>query len=207
MRVLKSAGQALILVGIALFLISSIPFTRTDEVINTSFTISPGDSFGPYDEGTVYHTRVLVRSILKIEIVTRGGGIYMTAGGQNVQDLKDLFIEGRRSFRIEHANDQYTFTFDNKEMSDSTVEFALTEVWTGSLSPLIWVLGQAGLLLMVPIGSVIIVYNHYAHNARSFFLIDGVDPIGSRVRRRPGEFCQVLSVPTPRYIQVNLCLI
>ena len=164
MRVLKSVGLALILIGIALFLISSIPITRTDEVINTSFTISPGDSFGPYDEGTYYHTRVLVGSILKIEIVTEGRGIYMTAGGQNVQDLKDLFIEDGKSFRIEPADDQYTFTFDNKGMSDCTVEFALTEVWTGSLSPLIWVLGQAGLLLMVPIGSGIIVFIHYANN-------------------------------------------
>jgi len=163
LRVLKSAGLALILIGIALFLISSIPITRTDEVINTSFTINPGDSFGPYDEGTYYHTRVLVRSILKIEIVTEGGGIYMTAGGQNVQDLKNFYVEGGKSFRIAPANDQYTFTFDNKGMSDCTVEFALTEVWIGSLSPLIWVLGQAGLLLMVPIGSVIIMYNHYAH--------------------------------------------
>ena len=163
MRVLKSAGLALILIGIALFLISSIPFTRTDEVINTSFTINPGDSFGPYDEVTYYHTRVLVRSILKIEIVTEGGGIYMTAGGQNVQDLKNFYIEGGKRFTIEPANDQYTFTFDNKGMLDCTVEFALTEIWTGSLSPLIWVLGQAGLLLMVPIGSVVIVYNHFAH--------------------------------------------
>lgn len=110
-------------------------------------------------------TRVLVRSILKIEIVTEGGGIYLTAGGQNVQDLKDFYIEGGKSFTIAPANDQYTFTFDNKVMSDCTVEFVLTEVWVGSLSPLIWVLGQAGLLLMVPIGSVIIVYNHYAARA------------------------------------------
>ena len=169
MRVLKSAGLALILIGIALFLSSSIPITRTDEVINTSFTISPGDSFGPYDEGTYYHTRVLVNSILKIEIVTEGGGIYLTAGGQNVQDLKDFYIEGEKSFTIAPANDQYTFTFDNRGISDCTVELVLTEVWIGSLSPLILVLGQAGLFLMVPIGSGIIAYNHYAHNARRFY--------------------------------------
>ncbi len=162
MRVLKSAGLALILIGIALFIISSIPSTRTEEVINTSFSISPGDSFGPYDEGTYYHTKVLVRSILKIRIFTEGGGIYLTAGGQNVQTLKDFYIESEKSLTIEPADDQYTFTFDNKGMLDCTVEFALTEVWTGSLSPLIWVLGQAGLFLMVPIDSGIIVYNHYA---------------------------------------------
>ncbi len=167
MRVLKSAGLALISVGIALFLISSIPITRTDEVINTSFTISPGDSFGPYDEGTYYHTRVVVGSSLKFELVTEGRGIYLTAGGQNVQDLKDLFIEDGKSFRIEPADDQYTFTFDNKGMSDCTVEFVLIEVWTGSLSPLIWVFGQAGLLVMVPIGSGIIAYNHYTTRVSS----------------------------------------
>ena len=93
----------------------------------------------------------------------------MIARGQNIQDLKNLYIEGEKSFTIEPADDQYTFTFDNKGMSDCTVEFVLKEVWTGSLSPLIWVLGQAGLLLMVPIGSGIIAYNHYAHNARSFY--------------------------------------
>ena len=93
----------------------------------------------------------------------------MTAGGQNVQDLKDFYIEGEKSFTIAPAIDQYTFTFDNKGISDCTVEFVLTEVWIGSSSPLIWVLGQAGLFLMVPIGSGIIVYNHYAHNARSFY--------------------------------------
>ena len=167
LRILKLAGFALILVGIALFLISSIPITRTDEVINTSFTISPGDSFGPYDEGTYYHTRVLVRSILKITIVTEGGRIYMTVGGQNVQDLKNFYIEGGKSFTIAPASDQYTFIFDNKGMSDCTVEFVLKEVWTGSLSPLVWVLGQAGLLVMVPIGSGIIAYNHYAARVSS----------------------------------------
>jgi hypothetical protein len=87
LRVLKSAGLTLILIGIALFLISSIPITRTDEAINTSFTINPGDSFSPYDEGTYYHIRVLIRSILKFTIVTEGGGICVTTGGQNVQDL------------------------------------------------------------------------------------------------------------------------
>jgi hypothetical protein len=162
LRVLKSAGLALILIGIALFLISSIPSTRTEEVINTSFSISPGDSFGPYDEGTYYHTKVLVRSILKIRIFTEGGGIYVTAGGQNAQELKDFYIEGEKSLTIEPADDQYTFTFDNKGMSDCTVDFVLTEVWTGSLSSLIWVLGYAGLLFMVPIGAGIIAYIHYA---------------------------------------------
>ena len=163
MRALKSAGLTLILIGIALFLISSIPITRTDEVINTSFTINSGDSFGPYEKGTYYHTRILAKSILKIHINVEGVGLYILASGQNVQDLEDVLVEGGKSFRIAPANDQYTFTFDNKGMSDCTVEFALTEVWIGSLSPLTWVLGQAGLLLMVPIGSVIIAYNHYAH--------------------------------------------
>ena len=88
----------------------------------------------------------------------------MTTGGLNVQDLKDFYIEGGKSFTIAPADDQYTFTFDNKGMSDCTVEFVLIEVWTGSLSPLIWVFGQAGLLVMVPIGSGIIVFIDYANN-------------------------------------------
>ena len=133
-------------------------------MINTSFSISPGDSFGPYNEGTYYHTRVLARSILKIEIVTEGGEIYLTVGGQNVQDFKNLYIEGGKSFRIAPASDQYTFAFDNRGMSDCTVEFVLTEVWAGSLSPLICVFGKAGLLLLVPIGLGIFAYNYYTNN-------------------------------------------
>ena len=88
----------------------------------------------------------------------------MTVGGQNVQDFKNLYIEGGKSFRIAPASDQYTFAFDNRGMSDCTVEFVLTEVWTGSLSPLIWVFGKAGLLLLVPIGLGIFAYNYYANN-------------------------------------------
>lgn len=55
MRPLKSFGLFLILIGITLFLISSIPITRTDEMIDTSFTIGPGDSFDPYDIRNILH--------------------------------------------------------------------------------------------------------------------------------------------------------
>ena len=139
MRQLKSVGLFLILIGITLFLISSIPITRTDEMINTSFTIDPGDSFDPYDEGTYYHTRVLAKSILKVEINVEGERLYVSAGGQNVQDLEDVLVEGWKSFTIAPANDQYTFSFANKGISDCFVEFTLTEIWTAIFSPLIWI--------------------------------------------------------------------
>ncbi len=164
MRQLKSIGLFSILIGITLFLISSIPITRTDEMIDTSFTIGPGDSYDPYDEGTYYHTRVLAKSILNVEINTEGEKLYVSAGGQNVQDLEDVLVKGREVFTIEPANDQYTFTFVNKGLSDCFVEFTLTEVWTASFSPLIWILGRTGLFLLVPIGSGLLALNHYTRD-------------------------------------------
>ena len=147
-----------------MFLVSLIPITRTDEVISTSFTVRPGESFDPYDEGTYYHTRVLAKSILNIHINVEGVGLHILASGQNVHGLKDVRVEGRETYTIAPANDQYSFTFTNKGIKDCVVEFVLTEVWTGSLSPHIWVLGYAGLLLMVPIGIGIFAYNYYANN-------------------------------------------
>ncbi len=151
----------MILIGITLFLISSIPITRTDEMINTSFTISPDDSFDPYNTGTYYHTRVLAKSILNVEINVEGEGLYVSVGGQNVHDLEDVLVEGWESFTIAPANDQYTFTFANMGTSDCVVEFTLTEIWTASFSPLIWILGVMGLFLLIPIGSVLLAGNHF----------------------------------------------
>ena len=157
-----SVGLALVLTGLTLFLISSIPITRTDEVKNTSFTVSPGAKYGPYDDGTYHHTMVFGKSVLKGEIMVEGEDIYVTAGGYNVQDFKDLYIKGRYSFTISPAHDQYTFTFDNTEGTvECLVRFTLTEVWTASLSPLVWILGLVGLLLLVPIGLVILALTYF----------------------------------------------
>ncbi len=130
-------------------------------MIGTSFTVSPGDAFDPYDIGTYYHTRVLAKSILNVEINVEGERLYVSVSGQNVHDLEDVLVEGRESFTIAPANDQYTFTFANKGISDCVVEFTLTEIWTASFSPLIWILGVMGFFLLIPIGSVLFTLNHF----------------------------------------------
>ncbi|UCH56898.1 MAG: hypothetical protein JSV18_06035 [Candidatus Bathyarchaeota archaeon] len=151
-----SFGLALSLIGISMFLVSSIPITRTDEAIDTYFTLSPGGVRGPYDDDTCYHTRVLVKSVLSGVITVEGGGIRVTTSGYNAEDLGGLYIEGERSFMIAPAKDQYTFTFDNTEgNTECSVRFVLTEIWTGSISPLVQILGVAGLIFLVPSGLAI----------------------------------------------------
>ena len=155
-------GFSLILIGLVLFLVSSIPVTRVVEVINTSFTISPGNKYGPYDNGTYYHTMIFVKSVLKGEVVVEGEGIYLTARGYNVQDLKDTYVKEKCSFTVDPADDQYTFTFDNtKGEAESMVRFRLTEVWTASFSPPIWIMGFIGLFLLLPIGLVVLTYSYF----------------------------------------------
>lgn len=150
-----TAGLTLSLFGISLFIISVIPVTRTAEVIDASFTLAPGEQRGPYDDDTYYHTKVLVKSALKGEITVDGGAIHVTAKGYNIKNL-DRCFEGAYSFTIVPAEDQYTFIFDNTGgTTECTVKFVLTEVWTGSLSPLVWVLGLAGILILTPSGLII----------------------------------------------------
>jgi len=55
----------LALTGLILISFGIIPVTNTEECINTSFEVNVGSQYGPYDEGTVYHTRVLGVSILR----------------------------------------------------------------------------------------------------------------------------------------------
>jgi hypothetical protein len=162
MRRGAKVGLLLILTGLSLFLISSIPVTRTDEAISTSFTLSPGSKYGPYDEGTYYHTRVLTKSMLEGEIKVEGDGIRLTASGYNAQHISDVYVRGRYSFTISPADDQYTFTFDNTGgEAESTVMFSLTETWTSSHSPLVWILGLMGFLLLVPLGLATLALTHH----------------------------------------------
>ncbi len=147
-------GLSLTLIGLTLFFIAWFPVTRTDEVINASFSVPQGTKYGPYDSGTVYHTRVFIfKSVLRGEITVEGEGFYLTVNGWNVKDLHGIYVNGEKSFAIEPAKDQYTFTFDNtKGSTPSLVRFRLAEVWTASFSPLVSVLGIAGLFLSIPSG-------------------------------------------------------
>jgi len=152
------AGLFLTLLGLAILLFSAIPITSIEEVINTSFRVPPGTRYGPPDAGTIgYHTRIFGKSVLKVEVLIEGGGIYLIASGYNAQHLTGLYGEGLYSLTIDPADDLYTFTFDNTNGStESLVKFTLKEVWTRPMafgSPPLFILGLTGLLLF-PVGLV-----------------------------------------------------
>ncbi|MCJ7768374.1 hypothetical protein MUP79_08290 [Candidatus Bathyarchaeota archaeon] len=157
MRSRVSVGLFLALIGLASILISAIPVTRVDEVIDTPFALGPGSEYGPYDSGTYYHTRVFIyKSVLKGEVLVEGEGIYLTVSGHNTQHLRNIYVGERFSFAIDLADDQYTFVFDNsKGNNESLVRFTLREFWTGPLwigSPPLFMAGLIGLYLLLPIG-------------------------------------------------------
>lgn len=101
--------------GLTILLLLSIPIISSEVVINTSLTVSPDNQIGPYDNGTVYHTRVLGRSVLRGEITVEGEDFYLRVNGYNTQHLRNISVKERYSFIIDPADDQYTFTFDNTE--------------------------------------------------------------------------------------------
>ena len=124
-------GLFLTLIGLTILLVSSIPVTSSEEAINTSFAVSSGTTYGSPNIGTGYHTRILGKSVLKGEVIVEGEGIYFTATGYNSKHLENIYVTGRYSFRIDPADDLYTFTFDNtKGSTESRVTFTLAEVWT-----------------------------------------------------------------------------
>jgi len=153
------AGLFLTLLGLTILLVSSIPITSVEEAINTSFTVPSGTKYGPPNGGIGYHTRIFGKSVLKVEVLIEGEGIYLTAYGYNAQHLTNLYEEGLHSLIIDPAHDLYTFTFDNtKGSAESLVKFTLKEVWTRPMafgSPPLFILGLAGLLLF-PVGLVVL---------------------------------------------------
>ena len=129
------AGFILLLLGSLVFLSLFFTATITDPVIEFSFVLEPGETYGPYEDGTYYHTRVLSKSALTGEVEVEGGSINLTANGYNTQHLKNVFVNKNYSFVINPADDQYTFTFDNRRSSvQSSIEFTLKETWTNTLS-------------------------------------------------------------------------
>ncbi len=124
-------GLFLTLIGLTILLISSIPVTSSEKAINTSFTVNPGTTYGSPNVGTSFHTRILGKSVLKGEVIIEENGIFLTVKGYNSKHLENIYMQGQFSFRIDSADDLYTFTFDNtKGITESRVTFTLVEVWT-----------------------------------------------------------------------------
>ena len=148
-------GLVLLLLGSSLFLLSLSSVTRADIVIEVSFVLGPGEKYGPDEDGTYYHTRVISKSTLTGEVVVEGGGINFTSNGYNTQHLKNVFVDQNYSFVINPADDLYTFTFDHAEGGlQSSIKFTLEERWMEI--PLL-ILGFVGLLMLVPAGLILII--------------------------------------------------
>jgi hypothetical protein len=148
-------GLALLLLGSFLFLLLFFGARRTDTVIETSFVLQPGKTYGPYMDGTYYHTRVIAKSVLMGEVVAEGEGINLTVTGFNTQHLKNVFFNQNYSFTIDPADDLYTFTFNNAGSNvQSAIQFTLKERWTNVYS-----LITAFIILVaaIPTGTALIV--------------------------------------------------
>lgn len=117
--------------GLVLSTLIVVPVTSSEGMISVSFTIEPGTTYGPYDNGTVYHTRIFGTSVLMGEVVIEGQGIYLTVSGEHTHHLKGIYVSAQYEFVIDPAEDQYTFTFDNTDgIANSSVRFILEEAWT-----------------------------------------------------------------------------
>ncbi|MFQ5832439.1 MAG: hypothetical protein ACE5H4_07045 [Candidatus Thorarchaeota archaeon] len=131
-----SIPLALMLVGLVLIASCAFPVVSIEEVINVSFTLSPGFEYGPGENGTTYHTRVHgYSSVLRGEITIDGGGVYFNANGYNTQDFKNVYVEDQYAFTVDPADDLYWFVFNNTSGgSESDIAFRLEEVWTAPLA-------------------------------------------------------------------------
>lgn len=124
------AVLGLVLMGITLSATIVVPVTSVQEVINTSFTVEPGTTYGPYDDGTTYHTMIFGISVLRCEVVVEGQGVYLNVRGEHTQYLKGIYVSAQYEFVIDPADVQYTFTFSNTNgVVNSSVRFILEETW------------------------------------------------------------------------------
>jgi hypothetical protein len=148
-------GLALLVLGASLFLLLFFGATRTDTVIEASFVLQPGEIYGPYMNGTYYHTRVIANSVLMGEVLVEGEGINVTANGFNTQNLRNVFINQNYSFTIDPADDLYTFTFNNAGKNiQSAIQFTLRERWTNVYS---LIAAFTIPILTIPAGSALII--------------------------------------------------
>jgi len=137
-----------------LFLLSFFSATRVDTVIDISFVLEPRGKYGPYENGTCHHTRVISKSTLMGEVIVDGGGVNFTANGYNTQHLKNVFINQNYSFAINPADDLYWFTFDNEGSIQSSVKFTLKERW---MSILLLIPSFVILMISAPTGIILII--------------------------------------------------
>lgn len=123
-------GLVLLVLGVSLLLLSVLSFNRTDTMIDISFFLEPGEKYGPYENGTYYHTRIFSKSVLIGEVLVESGSINFTVNGYNTHHLRNVLIDQDYSFAIDPADDIYTFTFDNTGSNvQSSIAFTLQERW------------------------------------------------------------------------------
>jgi len=116
----------LTLLGLSLFIVTLIPTTSVEEVINTEFMLDPGT-----EHEKNYHTHIFGKSALKGEVIVEGEGIYLTVDFYNTEHLDNVYIDGQYSFLVDPADDLYVFIFNNTEgNNESSVKFTLEEIWT-----------------------------------------------------------------------------
>lgn len=131
---LSSLSVGLIILSLILISASVIPITEEEVVLDSSFIVESHSSYGPYDDGTVYHPKILGSSILQGEVDVEGGSIYLTINGHYTEGMKDVHILQTFSFQIPNAHEQYNFLFNNTSDSSASVHLILVEVWTRSLT-------------------------------------------------------------------------
>ncbi|MFW9863636.1 MAG: hypothetical protein ACFFET_15195 [Candidatus Thorarchaeota archaeon] len=149
----SSVVLGLVLIGLALSAAMVFPVTSVAEVINTTFTVDAGTTYGPYDNETYYHTMIIGSSVLRGEVIIIGQGFYLTVRGEYTQHLKNIFVRDQFDFAINPAIDQYAFTFNNSDgVSSCLVRFVLEETWTRPVafsSPATFIAWFGGLFLFI----------------------------------------------------------
>jgi len=150
-------GLVLLFLGVSVFVSSFLNAAKTEIVIDVSFTLEPGEKYGPNNNGIYHHTKVFTRSSLTGEVAVEGASIYFTANGYNTEHLQNVFINQNYSFVVKPADDLYWFTFDNTAGNmQSLIKFTLEERW---IDIFLLIPSFIGLLILVPAGLFLFVVN------------------------------------------------
>ena len=152
-------GLVLLILGISLLLLSFVNFTRTHTVIETAFSLEPGEKYGPR------HYFPPEDCVLKGKVSVEGEGINLTVQGLGYE-TKNVFVDSYFNFTIDPAygwDYVYFFTFDNTDGdAESHLEFVLEETLTEPpirgflrswrLPPILWIFSLLGSFLLLYIG-------------------------------------------------------